>query len=238
LLATIVQIGLLVLAVLAFLGAGFLLVRSVVMRAGLKKYTYGVERQTARQNMLAYAFSSAFLLLVSLLLCGLGGVVWFVWSGEDEAVVAVTTTTTAVPEFLPTAVGTPVLELPLEGVLTPIVSPTPQLTNTPELTATLAPPVEPITPTLTVTPTVAVTPTPEFPTAVVNSPFVGLYLRTAPAGDIIERLEDRAEVLLLGPEQVVGELRWVEVRAVLTGNSGWVAADFLAEPGSLPPLEN
>lgn len=218
-LTTIGLIALFILAGLSALGAVLFLVRSLAARSGVKKRTYGVERQSARQEMLVYAFVSAGLTLFMLLFCGAGTLLWATGGSEGDEPTAVPTA----PEQT---------DLPLEGELTPVVTLTP-LPEEPTPTATPTLPVdeeplgEPATPTPL--PTATIEPTPEFATAVVNSPFVGLYLRAVPGGEIIERLEDQAVVFLLGPEETLDEIRWVEVTAVLSGNTGWVAADFLAD---------
>ncbi len=231
---TIVLIGLFILAGLSALGTVFFLVRSLAARSGVKKRTYGVERQYARQEMLIYAFTSAGLLFLMLVFCGFGTLTWFTAGADEEGTTAVVD-----PELSPVPDnGGSGVEIPLENGLT--ATPLPEDAAQPTLTATPepdppddTPPGEPPTPTPL--PTATVEPTPELATAVVDSPFVGLYLRTVPGGEIVERLEDQAVVFLLGPEQLLDDVVWVEVTSAESGNSGWVAADFLAEGGAEAP---
>ena len=216
------QIGLFVVAGLCALGALLFLGRSLVARIGMKKRAYGVERQDARQEMLVYAFTSAGLLLLMLVFCGLGTVAW-VALGDDSSTAVVepplptaVSTRTEGTEENPTAVSSPTVEGTEE---TPVAetpaAPTPDTSE----------PIEPPTPTPL--PTATLEPTPAQTTAVVNSPVVGLYLRTGPGGDIVERLEDQSVVILLGNEQTQEEIIWVEVQAQASGNVGWVALDYL-----------
>lgn len=231
---TIVLIGLFILAGLSALGAVFFLVRSLAARSGVKKRTYGVERQYARQEMLIYAFTSAGLLFLMLVFCGFGTLTWFTVGADEEG-----TTAVVEPEQspMPDNGGDGIDENPLENGLTA----TPlQEEAQPTATATAepdppddTPPGEPPTPTPL--PTATVEPTPELATAVVDSPLVGLYLRTVPGGEIVERLEDQAVVFLLGTEELLDDTLWVEVTSAQSGNSGWVAADFLAEGGAEAP---
>lgn len=236
-LGTVLNIVLFLVAGLCAVGAVLFLVRSLAARTGIKKRTYGVERQDARQEMLVYAFASAGLSLMMILFCGLGAVAWLAVGDDDP-------NTAVLEQPLPTAT-TPAggVAIPLENEVTPSPLPTAEQGAPTATEATAEPPspgpttesVAPATPTPL--PTVTLEPTPARTTAVVNSPVVGLYLRTAPGGDIVERLEDQAAVILLGPEQTVDDILWVEVTAESSGNSGWVAADYLAEAGSVPPVE-
>lgn len=218
-----------VLASLMFFG------RALAARRSYQKGLFGVLRQAERQNMLVRAFSGVGLLVLAFVLIGLG---WLVgWWGSTAAVAE-----TADPT--PTPLAT-VVETPPFVVVTATFTPEPAVSVTPAVsaTATLAPPppllptgdgsvvatatVVATTTTITATqPTVAPSPTAGLPVAVVNSPVVGLYLRTGPGGEIIERLEDQVAVGLLGEEQMVDGLRWVKVKSP-TGSEGWVAADYL-----------
>lgn len=218
--ATVLQIGLFVVAGLCALGALLFLGRSLAARIGVKKRAYGVERQDARQEMLVYAFTSAGLLLLMLVFCGLGTVAWVALGDDSSTAVVEPPLPTASPENTednPTPASSPTTEA---GETTPVVE-TPAATPTPDTSE----PIEPPTPTPL--PTATLEPTPARATAVVNSPVVGLYLRTGPGGDIVERLEDQSVVILLGNEQTEEEIVWVEVEAQVSGNVGWVALDYL-----------
>ncbi|MCB0035505.1 MAG: SH3 domain-containing protein [Anaerolineales bacterium] len=160
---------------------------------------------------------------MGLIFLGLGSLTFL--DGSDEVTVEETPlpieATTEVVEPLETS--TPTVES--EVLVTPSATSTTAVdlaTTEPE-----APPtVETGSPTPTAVEPVVVEQPSNQQTAVVNSPVVGLYLRVAPSGEILERLEDQAIVTLLGETQNVDSIEWVKV-ASLNGNEGWVAADYL-----------
>lgn len=232
---TIVKVTFYVGAAVCVLASVMFFGRALAARRSYQKGLFGVLRQAERQNMLVRAFSGVGLLVLAFVFVGLG---WLVgWWGSTAAMAE-----TADPTPTPL---TTVVETPAVVVVTATFTPEPAVSATPAViaTATLAPPppllptgdgsvVATVTATATTTiitttqPTVAPSPTAGLPVAVVNSPVVGLYLRTGPGGEIIERLEDQVAVGLLGEEQTVEGLLWVKVKSP-TGSEGWVAADYL-----------
>ena len=220
---TVIRIVFYILASFAILFAFIFFLRAIVARTKANKQVYGVARQNERQHMMLYGYYGVGCLLMGLIFLGLGSLTFL--DGSDEVTVEETPlpieATTEVVEPLETS--TPTVES--EVLVTPSATSTTAVdlaTTEPE-----APPtVETGSPTPTAVEPVVVEQPSNQQTAVVNSPVVGLYLRVAPSGEILERLEDQAIVTLLGETQNVDSIEWVKV-ASLNGNEGWVAADYL-----------
>lgn len=226
---TITRIVFYVLAGLSVFVAVVFILRAIIARAKSNKQFYGVARQNERQHMMLYGYYSIGCIIMGLVFFGIGSLTYLressQVSAEDGTVPVVTTPEASrdVIEMVETA--TPTNE-PEETV-------TPTAPATIDLVLSTSEPVSPdSTSTVTVSdsePTAIATAeviTEPLPTAVVNSPVVGLYLRTVPSGEIIERLEDQAVVTLLDEVQVVDNIEWVKVAAA-SGNEGWVASEYL-----------
>lgn len=217
----IVRYLLLGLAVLLLIGSIVFLLRAFRMRASIRSQAFNVLRLNSRRSMLSQAYAAVGALVLALIFFAVGGLMSF---GDDS------------PEVSPTVVVIPSLtpETVIENQPSSpddfeesapdepeTVEPTTQAPEPTGETISTAEPAQPTPePTVTVEPTLAPTP------ALVNSPVVGLYLRTEPGGEIIERLDDQVEVLLLGEEQATDDLTWVLVSSP-SGSQGWVALDFL-----------
>ena len=174
-------------------------------------FAYGVARQETRHSMQADLLRAAGALMLTVILVA----AYLVQPPLSE-------TTTVVEETPPALV--PTLDVVEEEVAPTVVNtttPTPTVITTPEATPTV-----PVTPTVTATPTE--TPTPQPRLAVVDS-LNGLWLRSQPGvdGEQIENLAHLAVLTLLDGLVEADELEWQEVLAP-SGNSGWVAASFLA----------
>jgi uncharacterized hydrophobic protein (TIGR00271 family) len=128
------------------------------------------------------------------------------------------------PKIPPTLTPTPTITL----TATPGPSLTP--TTTPTLTPTPLPPTQTptVTPTPTETPTPTQTPTPTPVIAyIANTGGAGVYLREAPAGNIIGALPEGAPVQILYQRVTVGQVVWIQISDLL-GRQGWVQAQFLS----------
>ncbi len=214
----LIRIILLLIGTLALAGAVLFMTRGFEARSSVGREAYNVARMNARRVMMRNSYVALALLVISGIFFAAG----FLYTGGDEAAAE--------------AVPTPTQSIPtIPGDQTPEPSPTAPVVEALPSPTEPATPEQPETPsTPTPPPTVTSEPTPERVRAIVNSPVVGLYLRTAPNGEIIERLEDQAELFLLGEEQLVGGLRWVRV-GDLSGREGWVAAEFLLIGDQIPP---
>lgn len=184
-----------------------------------RRQMYSVERQSMRQNSHRYGILGVIFLVGAFACVGLYGVSALAISQQP------TPTPSPTPEPSPTPSTTP------SPSATPTVTLTPQAVMT-EATAT---PTNPAT-TPSATPTLTPTPLPTLPpTAFVNSPN-GLYLREAPGGvQQLELIAHQATVILLAGFVTVDELNWQEIQTT-SGNTGWVAADFLIYPGTPTPI--
>lgn len=101
--------------------------------------------------------------------------------------------------------------------------------------ATATPAPVPVLAAPTATPEVTATskPTP-FPLAVFNTDGQGVFLnRTAGGGDRIKGWPDRTILQVIGEDQQMYGQRWRNVRDP-DGNEGWVLAQYLVNPTSLP----
>ncbi|MDJ0754229.1 MAG: hypothetical protein QNJ45_11960 [Ardenticatenaceae bacterium] len=242
--AEIVRYILLGLAVLLLLGSMVFLLRAFRMRASIRSQAFNVLRLNSRRSMLSQAYAAVGALVLALILFAVGGLMSF---GDDtpEVIPTVVVIPSLTPETVienqPSSVDDSEESSPAEPETVEVVEPATQIPEPTEGPISTAEPAQPTPePTDTVEPTPAPTP------ALVNSPVVGLYLRTEPGGEIIERLDDQVEVLLLGEEQAADNLTWVLVSSP-SGSQGWVALDFLlvgqsAEdllvPTETPPVED
>lgn len=225
---TVIRIVFYILASLATFLAVIFLLRAIVARAKANKQVYGVARQNERQHMMLYGYYSVGCLIAGLIFFGLGSLTYLDGSNEvtaQETTPAPIESTTEV--VTPLETNTPTTEVQI--LTDPTVAPTSvvdSVTSEPE-----APEAPPTIDAASPTPAAIETPAVEQPTnqqtAVVNSPVVGLYLRAVPSGEILERLEDQAVVTLLGETQTVDNIEWVKVASV-SGNEGWVAAEYLS----------
>jgi uncharacterized hydrophobic protein (TIGR00271 family) len=128
------------------------------------------------------------------------------------------------PTQTPTATATLTPTPGPTATFTPTPTDTPTATTAPTETATQT---ATATPTATDTPTITPSPTATTITAVVQSPY-GLNLRSEPAGDteILDFLENGTVVVILGSVVSNDEGDWRQVQ--IDGQTGWVAAGFLA----------
>jgi hypothetical protein len=209
----VLNIILLTLAGLSFLGAVVFAVRAFGARSGASRQAYQVGQVEARRSMQVNVLRAGMLFVLGLIFLGVYGIL----PGPAAAE----------PEALPVEPG-----LPAPGVATR--AGTPQGEETVPLIAT----VPPSTPTVPATPTTAdepatpttfpsPTPVPQPLTATVSSG-VGVWLRSAP-GTTTEQLEwllDGTVVALLEGQQTVENLVWQQVRTE-AGLEGWVARDYL-----------
>ena len=242
----VIRIALYAVAGLLLLGAISFFMRSLSARALAGKQAYGVARQAKRLEMMQASFWGVGLLIFALAFAAVASLGQAGSGGEGgtaeptadvmalletvaamEAIEAETAQPTAETEEQPSPTATPSLTpVPTSAVAPPAIDPTAEAS--PE---TAEPPTEETAVAITPIPP---TPDPTAAVAYVDSPVVGLYLRVIPGGEIVERLDDRTVVQLLEERQTVSGLEWVRVVAP-SGNTGWVAADFLQL--GLPPTE-
>lgn len=229
------------LAGLAAIAAVIFIIRALVARSLSLKKVYGVARQNERQRMMLYAYYSVGLFILGLIFVGIGSLTLLSRSDTEDVIESTSTiaapvenveaatataTSSAIvePTIQNTAIATP---LPVTGEESPTVE-VPVATGEPTQ-ADASPTAEPAAGSLTPTVAAEVASPQEQTTATVNSPIVGLYLRSVPSGEILERLEDQAIVTVLDEQQTVDNIDWVKVVSG-NGNEGWVAAEFLVFP--------
>ena len=218
----LIRITLFLLAAASVVGAVLYLRRSWGARTIAIREAYNVARLNARRIMLNNVYKATGLGILAVIFL-VAGLIYPAENREESVAPAAVDP----PHTEPAGSPTPATEAVLESNTSPSPTPLP--------TATVMPsPALPETPSAP--PTVTPEPTVELERAFVNSPVVGLYLRTAPNGEIVERLDDQTELVLLGDEQTVEGLLWVRVETP-SGNEGWVASDFLRteQPLSTPP---
>lgn len=224
------------LAVLTALAAVVFIMRALIARSMSLKKVYGVARQNERQRMMLYAYYSVGLFILGLIFVGIGSLTLLRDSDPAMAEIEATNTPAIPTENVeaPTLTATAepdVAETATEAAPPAVVEDEPTATVSSEQpTAPEAPPTDESTVTeLTPTATTAALPPSLQDTATVNSPIVGLYLRVEPSGEILERLEDQSVVTLLNEQQTVDGIEWLKVVSI-SGNEGWVAAEFLVLP--------
>ncbi|MBK8432098.1 MAG: hypothetical protein IPL28_12750 [Chloroflexi bacterium] len=226
-----IRIALYVVAGALLLGAFWFFFQSLSARSSATKQAYGVARQAERLKMMQATFWGVALVIFALVF----GAVAVLTAPSDEPEPTAESTSEPTPavaepaqtvdaSISPTVDLTAVAPTPTDAPPSPTFTPLPPSITTPEAaepTATTAEPTVAVTITVEATPT-----TTGLPFLYVNSPVVGLYLRVAPNGEIVELLEHRAAVTLVGESQIVEGVEWVRVTAV-SGSQGWVASGFL-----------
>ena len=225
--ALVAQIGLYILVGACFVAVLVFLGRAIVARLSISNDAFNVARLQARRKMMQSALGAIAFLVLGLILFVVVLLFPFASVGEEGELV-VDGETIVATEVVPDEI-TPALES-IENGAEAMAEPTEAVVVVPTdvPTATPVPTVIPVTPTAE--PTATVEPTAIPVQALVNSPVVGLYVREAPAGEILERLEDQTTVTVLGDEQVIDGLVWVLVESP-AGFVGWVARDFLLFEG-------
>lgn len=214
-----IRIALYVVAGALLLGAFWFFFQSLSARSSATKQAYGVARQAERLKMMQATFWGVGLVIFALVF---GAVAVLTAPSNEES----TAEPTLEPTPVPTADTSMTPTVDLTAVPTPTdAPPSPTPTPLPPAVSTVESAEPTITAESTAT-TVEATPTTNLPFLYVNSPVVGLYLRVAPNGEILELLEHRAAVTLVGESQTVEGIEWVRVTAV-SGNQGWVARGFL-----------
>ncbi len=192
-----------ILAGLSLLAALYFFVAALRVRGRMPANTYGVERHKVRQRTLVGFARGGFFLLLSLILFSVFGI-----------------------SSLPEQAARPALPTPVDTI-TPEETDTTNPVSGPIISTSQLTPTSPV-PTRTLMPTNTPIPTntPVVPTAVVAS-LNGLWLRDSPGGtQELELIPDGATLIVLQGRETVEDLDWQEVKTA-TGNTGWVAVDFI-----------
>jgi hypothetical protein len=209
-----------ILAGLSVLLGIFFLARSRSQRFESARSVYNVGRQEARQAMQLDVVRAIVALVVGVILFGIFSLIPASVEGEVELV-----------PTRPFITPAPVNEDTDTSSPLPTNSPVPISTVTPIPTATTVnvPPTP--TPIAVIEPTAG--PTVTFPLTATVSSGVGVWLRSAPSteGEQIEWLLDGTELILLAGQTTADEFDWQAVEAP-SGNSGWVATEFILFPDS------
>ncbi|MCP5096883.1 MAG: SH3 domain-containing protein [Chloroflexi bacterium] len=225
---SITKIILPILAGLSVLLGLYFFIRSREQRTGSTRSAYNVGRQEARQAMQLDVVRMIVAFVVGVLLFGVFSLIPDPVAGEVELVPTERPFVTSVPDIeQPQQTPEPLL------IASPLPSPSPVSINTvtpiPTVTTAAAPPTPTTAPVLVPT-EVPILPGP--PTAIVSSG-VGVWLRGTPSteGEQLEWLLDGTELILLAGQTTADEFEWQEVQAP-SGNTGWVAAEFILFPDS------
>jgi hypothetical protein len=200
----VLNVVLLSLAGLSFLGAASFVLKALGARSSVNRQAYSVGQVEAKRASQVNWIRALFLFLAGLIFLGIFAVRPLIMGRA------------ATPEPTP---AIPVVD-PNPTLPSATLPPMPATPTTPLSTSPPATP--PAEPTTAPTPTTAIT------TATVSSG-VGVWLRGSPStsGQQLEWLLDGTVVTLLSGQETADGLLWQQV-VMETGVEGWVARDFLA----------
>ena len=219
-LSNIIRIVLFIIAALFLILALRALMVGLNSRRMERKEFYNVGRLEARRKLFRNVFATIMLILVALIVATAGIFIperWF-----EPAAIATNSLADPAVSNEQSAVAEPVQESTGN-------TPAPPSSDSTEGAASSE---TPLPPTETSVPTDTPSPTPQI--VFVNSPVVGLYLRTAPGGEIVLLLEDQTPLTVIGEVQTLDDTEWVNVSG-FDGEIGWVAAGYVTD--SPPPTE-